>query len=97
LASFKEGNGMPIYRLFKNEAFEPEAISAMTRTYAEVCRALGLSDGDAAEAGGARTVAKPIEKTVDRARVAKTVIEYAQRGARDHTRLRDCVLEALKQ
>ncbi len=96
---------MPIYRLFKNEAFEPEAISAMTRTYAEVCRALGLSDGDAAEAGGAKTVAKtitkteakPIEKTVDRARVAKTVIEYAQRGARDHARLRDCVLEALKQ
>jgi hypothetical protein len=93
LASCKEGNGMPIYRLFKNEAFEPEEISAMTRTYAEVCRTLGLNDGDAGEAGGA----KRVEKTVDRARVAKTVIEYAQRGARDHTRLRDCVLEALKQ
>ncbi|HSZ66324.1 MAG TPA: hypothetical protein VK825_08980 [Xanthobacteraceae bacterium] len=80
---------MPIYRLFKNEAFEPEAISAMTRTYAEVCRALGLNDGDAAETGSSGMV--------DKARVAKTVIEYAQRGARDHTRLRDCVLEALKQ
>ena len=31
---------MPIYRLFKNEAFEPEAISAMTRTYTEVCSRL---------------------------------------------------------
>jgi hypothetical protein len=84
---------MPIYRLFKNEAFEPEAISAMTRTYADVCRTLGLNDGDAAETGGARTA----DSTVERTRVAKTVIEYAQRGVRDHTRLRDCVLEALKQ
>ena len=80
---------MPIYRLFKNEAFEPEEISAMTRTYAEVCRTLGLNDGDAAESGSSRTL--------DRTRVAKTVIEYAQRGARDHNRLRDCVLKALKQ
>ena len=37
---------MPIYRLFKDKAFEPEAISAMTRTYAEVCRMLGLNEGD---------------------------------------------------
>jgi hypothetical protein len=29
--------------------------------------------------------------------VAKAVIEYAQRGARDHNRLRDCVLQALGQ
>jgi hypothetical protein len=80
---------MPIYRLFKNKAFEPEALSAMGHTYAEVCRTLGLGDGEAAESGSARTV--------DKTRVAKTVIEYAQRGARDRIRLRDCVLEALKQ
>jgi hypothetical protein len=89
----EKGYGMAIYRLFKNQAFEPEAISAMTRTYADVCRAFGLSDSDAAETGGARIV----DRSVDRTRVAKTVIEYAQRGVRDHTRLRDCVLQALKQ
>jgi hypothetical protein len=87
---------MPIYRLFKNKAFEPEALSAMSHTYAEVCRTLGLGDSDAAEAGGAR-VDRTVDTALDRTRVAQTVIEYAQRGARDHTRLRDCVLEALKR
>jgi hypothetical protein len=80
---------MAIYRLFKDKAFEPEAILAMTRTYAEVCRVLGLNDADPTDKGGARMA--------DKTRVAKTVIEYAQRGARDHRQLRDCVLEALKQ
>lgn len=80
---------MPIYRLFKNKAFEPEALSTMTRTYTEVCQTLGLSESDLAEAGGET-------KTV-KTKVAKTVIEYAQRGAHDHARLRDCVLQALGQ
>jgi hypothetical protein len=71
---------MAVYRLFKNEPFEPEAISTMTRTYAEVCRTLGLSDRDHSEANA----------------VAKTVIEFAQRGARDPARLRACVLRALR-
>jgi hypothetical protein len=89
---------MAVYRLFKNQAFEPEAISAMTRTYAEVCRTLGLSDGDLAD----RSAAVPgttVSGTaaLDKMLVAKTVIEYAQRGARNHRQLRDCVLEALKQ
>jgi hypothetical protein len=84
---------MPIYRLFKDKAFEPEALSAMTRTYAEVCRTLGLNDGDMAETGAG----KAGDRTVDKTRVAKMVIEFAQRGARDHTQLRDCVLQALKQ
>jgi len=79
---------MTVHRLFKNQAFEPEALSAMTRTYAEVCRALGLNERDVADQGG---------HSVDRTRVAKTVIEFAQRGARDQRQLRDCVLEALKQ
>jgi len=70
---------MAVYRLFKDQAFEPEAIATMTRAYAEVCRALGLSDRDQRAA-----------------LVAKTVIEFAQRGARDPTRLRDCVLQALR-
>ena len=71
---------MAVYRLFRNEPFEPEALSAMTRIHAEVCRTLGVTDGDA--------------NTSDT--VAKTVIEFAQRGARDPARLRDCVLQALR-
>lgn len=70
---------MAVYRLFKDQAFEPEAIATMTRAYAEVCRALGLNDRDQ-------------RATL----VAKTVIEFAQRGARDPARLRDCVLQALR-
>lgn len=71
---------MHIDRLYKYQAFEPEALSAMTRTYAEICRALGVSDRDPR----------------GRHEVAKTVIEFAQRGARDPRRLRDCVLQALR-
>jgi len=72
---------MDVYRLFKYQPFEPEALTAMTRTYAEVCHMLGVSDRD------------PRRKQV----VAKTVIEFAQRGARDPVRLRDCVLQALRE
>ena len=82
---------MAVYRLFKNKAFEPEAISTMTRTYAEVCQTLGLSDSDLAETGG------DTKTMVAKTMVAKAVIEYAQRGARDPNRLRDCVLQALGQ
>jgi hypothetical protein len=69
---------MAVHRLFQNEPFEPEAISAMTRTYADVCRMLGVSDRSDFET------------------VAKTVIEFAQRGARDPAQLRACVLQALR-
>jgi hypothetical protein len=71
---------MAVYRLFKNEAFEPEAIVRMTRVYADVCRTLGLDDTDH---DGTNVV-------------AVKVIEFAQRGARDPMVLRDCVLEALR-
>lgn len=71
---------MTVDRLFKNKAFEPEAIAAMSRAYAEVCETLGVNDDDRRETS----------------RVAKTVIEFAQRGARDAGRLRDCVLQALR-
>src|SRR5262249_20529125 len=71
---------MAVYRLFRNEPFEPEAIVSMTRVYADVCRMLGLSDTDHNETNV----------------VAAKVIEFAQRGARDPILLRDCVLEALR-
>ena len=71
---------MTVYRLFKNKAFEPEAIAAMTRAYTDVCRELGLNDSDRPGANA----------------VAKKVIEFAQRGDRDPVRLRDHVLRALQ-
>jgi hypothetical protein len=37
---------MAVYRLFKNKAFEPEAIAIMTNAYTDVCRTLGLSERD---------------------------------------------------
>jgi hypothetical protein len=76
---------MAVYRLFKNEAFEPEAISSMTRAYADVCRTLGLSERDHRETSA---VAKNA--------VARKVIEFAQCGERDPARLRERVLQALR-
>jgi hypothetical protein len=70
---------MAVYRLYKNRAFEPEAISVMTSAYAEVCRRLGVNERDDQGTN----------------KVAKTVIEYAQRGVSDPDRLRDRVLQAL--
>ncbi len=71
---------MTVYRLYKNKAFEPEAIAAMTRAHADVCHELGLREGDRPEIHA----------------VAKKVIEFAQRGDRDPARLRDHVLQALQ-
>jgi hypothetical protein len=71
---------MTVYRLFKNKAFEPEAIAMMTTAYADIRRTLGLSDRD--------------RRATDA--VAKKVIEFAQRGERDPIRLREHVLEALR-
>lgn len=71
---------MTVSRLFKNKPFEPEALAAMTRAYIDVCRELGLNDGDRPRANA----------------VAKKVIEFAQRGDRDPGRLRDHVLQALQ-
>jgi hypothetical protein len=52
----------------------------MTSAYAEVCRTLGVSERDDPGAD----------------KVAKAVIEYAQRGVSDPGRLRDRVLQALR-
>jgi hypothetical protein len=71
---------MAVYRLFRNKAFEPEALTMITNAYADVCRALGLSDCD-----------RPQTDTV-----AKVVIEFAQRGVRDRARLRERVLQELR-
>jgi hypothetical protein len=72
---------MAIYSLFRNRPFEPEALSVLTGAYADVCHTLGLSDGHRPETDA----------------VAKKVIEFAQRGVSDRTRLREQVLEELRQ
>jgi len=70
---------MAVYRLFRNKPFEPEAINVMTGACADVCRALGLADGD--------------RRNTDI--VARKVIEFAQRGVSDRVDLRKKVLEEL--
>ncbi len=71
---------MAVYRLFKNEPFEPEAVLRMTDAYDDVCRMLGVEGRDHPKA----------------IVVAKTVIEFAQRGVRDPVSLRERVLQALQ-
>jgi hypothetical protein len=70
---------MAIYSLFRNKPFEPEAISALSGAYADVCRTLGLHDGDRPETDA----------------VARKVIEFAQRGVSDRVDLRERVLQEL--
>jgi hypothetical protein len=72
---------MAVYRLFRNKAFEPEAIATMTSAYADVCRELGVQDRDQLQADA----------------VAKKIIEFAQRGERDPVRLRQSVLQAFQR
>jgi hypothetical protein len=71
---------MAVYRLYKNKAFEPEAVAMMSNAYADVCRALGVNDRDPSQGDA----------------VAKAVIEFAQRGVRDRAGLRERVLQALQ-
>jgi hypothetical protein len=70
---------MPIARLTKDVAFEPEEIRLMTDAFEEACRALGLTD--------------PNDRWRDI--VAKKIIEATQRGERDPERLRECGVSAL--
>ena len=71
---------MAVYRMFRDRALEPEAISMMTSAYTDVCQTLGVGDRDYFEANA----------------VAKKVIEFVQCGERDPARLRDCVLQSLR-
>jgi hypothetical protein len=71
---------MTVYRLFRNKAFEPEAIALMTDAYADICRQLGVTERDHRCATA----------------VASKVIEFAQRGERDPKRLRQHVMQALR-
>jgi hypothetical protein len=70
---------MPIARLTKGSAFQPEEIRLMTNAFEDACRALGLTD--------------PTNPSRDI--VAKKIIEAVQAGERDQDRLRECGLTAL--
>ena len=85
---------MAVYRLFRNKPFEPETITVMTGAYADVCRALGLSDYERNRAGtGAKDAVG--EDAVAKDAVARKVIEFAQRGISDRALLREQVLQDL--
>lgn len=71
---------MPIARLLQNGAFGSEEIKIISAAYDDVLTSLGLID---------RT--DPLTQIV-----AEKVIECAQAGERDRTRLRDCVLQLLR-
>jgi len=72
---------MAVYHLFRNKAFEPEALAVMTSAYSDVCRVLGLHERDQVETDA----------------VAKKIIEFSQRGERDPARLRESVLRAMQR
>jgi hypothetical protein len=71
---------MPIYRMFKNHAFEPEHLRAMGLAFEQAFDALLLVNRDdpAAEL------------------VAMKIIEVFQRGERDPQRLRDFAIMAFQ-
>jgi hypothetical protein len=68
--------GTIIQFLREQNAFDPEATSAMSEAFEAACRTLKLPDEDAN----------------GREAVASQIIELARRGERDAARLCDCVL-----
>jgi hypothetical protein len=71
---------MPIYRLLQNgTTFEPQVVTLMGEVFEDVLCSLGLID---------RT--DPLTELI-----AKTVIEIAQYGERDHVRLKARTLQAI--
>jgi hypothetical protein len=70
---------MAIYRLFKECAFEPDAVICMARAYESALLALRLTDRQ-----------DPLTEIV-----AKKIIEIAETGERDPDRLRDRALEEI--
>ena len=71
---------MPMIRLLQNSAFEPDRIEIMSAAFQQACRELGLSDAE-----------NPLREIV-----ARKIIECAQTGERDQTRLCDCALKAFR-
>jgi hypothetical protein len=67
---------MPIQQLLKEQSFDPDDINLLSSAFEEALQTLGL-----------------VDRTVPAAQlVAKLIIELAQRGERDPTRLRERAL-----
>jgi hypothetical protein len=71
---------MPIHPLLTGGSFSPEDIASLTTAFEDTLTALGLVDRN--------------DPTV--LIVAKRIIELAQHGERDPTRLRNCVLKLFR-
>ena len=70
---------MPIHRLLKNHAFGPDEIAILTSAFDDALRRLRLADR-----------ADPATEVV-----ARKIIELAQQGERDPTRLSERAIQAL--
>jgi hypothetical protein len=71
---------VPILRLLQGRVFEPEVVNAMVTAFEDVLRELKVTDRE-----------DPIVE-----RVAKIIIECAERGMRDPADIRDCALQAIR-
>jgi hypothetical protein len=72
---------MAIYRIFRERAFEPEAVINMSRAYESALVALQLTDRQ-----------DPLTEIV-----AKKIVDDAETGERDPDRLRDRALEEIRR
>jgi hypothetical protein len=72
---------MPIHRLLEKHAFGPDEIRVLTSAFDEALRKLGLADR-----------ADPVVEVV-----ARKIIELAQQGERDPTRLSERAIQALSR
>jgi len=72
---------MPLIRLIRDNAFDPEVILVMSAAFEDALTTLHLVDRE-----------DPLVELV-----AKKVIECAQSGIHDRIRLRDCALRSFRQ
>jgi hypothetical protein len=72
---------MPIHRLLENHAFGPDEIRVLTSAFDDVLRKLDLADR-----------VDPVTEVV-----ARKIIELAQQGERDPTRLSERAIQALSR
>lgn len=72
---------MPIYRLFKGQAFEPQHVQAMADAFEGVLRELGLKDRN-----------DPLCEIV-----AKTIIDLGEQGVRESLQLASRAMQTLKE
>jgi hypothetical protein len=72
---------MPIHRLLEKHAFGPDEIRVLTSAFDDALRKLGLADR-----------ADPVVEVV-----ARKIIELAQQGERDPTRLSERAIQALSR